>query len=357
MPVVPVQPGCILEPEPAGMASIGPLLAAAELPEQYIVPSWRDCFTDGFEAIPEKVRPLILNQGQIDSCVGHATSVQKSAQEGVVISPRDIFRLAKRLDGYPLTSFGTTLSAAQDALKEPGAAEDLLVPRNPSMGRDAYLSLSDVTPAVENNRAKHKAEQPYFVPRHRIRETLISYGFPIVTSSAWYPEDNVIGMDGMMKLPTSPSWLGHAFTCIGWVLRTVGDKRLPCLVMVNSWGPDWGHHGLFFIPLDGTENRLSNSHISVDIEPSLAVILAQYNGRNVRVVGRPDHWKIEGGKRRMYSDELVWWAHGNLFGIDVYEISPQDIEVVPLGMPMTVEEAPFATRELVRQIRAYYGHT
>lgn len=349
------QLGCVLEPEPAGMPSIGPLLGAAELPEQYIVPSWRDCFTENFAVIPEKVTPRILNQEQIDSCVGHATSVQKSAQEGSLISPRDIFRLAKRLDGYPLETFGTTLSAAQDALMDPGAAEDSLIPRNPSMGRPAYLSLSDVTPEVEANRAKHKAKQPYFVPRTILRETMLAYGFPLVVSSAWYPQDNAIGSSGIMGLPSSSSWQGHAYACIGWVLRQVGLNTKPCLVMVNSWGPNWGHHGLFFIPLDGTENRLSNAHISVDVEPSLASVLAQFSGRNVRVMGAPDHWKIEGGKRRKYPDEIVWWAQGNLFGIDVYEIDAEDLSVVPIGPPMTIDEAPFATRELVRQIRQHFG--
>ncbi len=339
------------------MPSISPLLGVPQIPEQYIVPSWRDCFTESFEPIPDKIAPRILNQGQIDSCVGHGTSVQKSAQEGVTISPRDIWRLAKRLDGYPLSNFGTTLSAAQDALTLTGAADDVLVPRDPAMGRDAYLDLADVTPVVTTSRAKHKSKTAYFVPRSLIRETIQAYGFPLVTSSAWYPEDNLIGPDGIMKLPTSVIWSGHAYACIGWINRTMGLSTQVCLVMVNSFGSAWGHHGLFFVPLNGVENRLQNAHISIDVEPSLASILARYNGLNVRVMGSPDHWKIEGGKRRKYDNEIVWWAHGHLFGIDVYEIDPEDIEVVPMGSPMSIDEAPFKTRELVRQIRGFFGAT
>ena len=338
------------------MSSIEPLLGAPALPEQYIVPSWRDCFDENFNPIPDKIRPRILNQGALDSCVGHGTSVQKSAQEGVLVSPRDIFRLAKRLDGYGLAAYGTTLSAAQDALQQTGAANDSLVERNPSMGRDAYLGLSDVTPEVEASRKTHKAKEPYFVPRTVIRETMVAYGFPLVTSSGWYAQDNVIGLEGIMRLPTTSNWLGHCYASIGWIYRMVNGTVRSCLVMVNSFGPEWGHHGIFFVPLDGTENRIQNAHVSIDIEPSLASILAQYNGRNVRAIGTPDHWKIENGKRRKYDDEIVWWAHGNLFGLDTFDIDSEDLDIVPLGAPMNIEEAPFKTRELVRQIRQHYGH-
>lgn len=355
MPDTPEKPGCILEPEPAGMASIEPLLGAAPLPAQYIVPSWRDCFTENFEPIPDKIRPRILNQGPLDSCVGHGTSIQKSAQEGVLISPRDIFRQAKRLDGYGLAAFGTTLSAAQDALSQSGAAEDTLVPRDPAMGRDAYLGLGDVNADLEANRKKHRSKSAYYVPRTLIRETMLAYGFPLVTSSGWYPQDNAIGADGIMRLPVTSNPVGHCFASIGWINRVVDGALKSCLVMVNSFGAGWGAVGLFFVPLDGTENRLQNAHVSIDIEPSLAAILAQYNGRNVKVLDSPDHWRIEGGKRRKYGDEIVWWAHGNLFGIDTYDIDADDIDVIPLGLPMSIDEAPFKTRELVRQIRQHYG--
>lgn len=355
MPEETRQLGCVLAPEPIGLPSIEPLLGAGGLPDQYIVPSWRDCFDDSFNPIADKISPRILNQGAIDSCVGHGTAVQKSAQEGVLISPREIFRLAKRKDGYPLSSFGTTLSAAQDALVDPGAAESSLVNGDPAMGRDAYLSLGDVTPEIEASRAKHKAKQPYFVPRTAIQQTILTYGFPVVTSSAWYPQDHAIGADGIMRLPTSSQWVGHAYACLGWIRRLVDGSSKVCLVMVNSFGAGWGMSGLFLVPLDGTENRLSNAYVSIDIEPSLAQVLANFNGRNVRC--GVDHWRIESGKRRKYPNEIVWWAHGNLFGYDVFEISQEELDVVPAGGDMTIEDAPFKGRELVRQIRQHYGHS
>lgn len=351
---VPTILGAILEPEPAGMPSVEPLLGATgELPYQYIVPSWRECFDDQFHVIPDKIRPKILNQGPIDSCVGHGTSVQKSAQEGVVISPRDIWRQAKRLDGYPLEQFGTTLSAAQDALAQTGAAEDPLVSRDPAMGRDAYISLADVTDPIKANRTIHRSKNSYFVPRTLIKETIFTYGFPLVTSSPWYPADSLIGAGGIMHFPTENTYQGHCFACIGWVLRMVEDKLCTCYVMVNSFGPNWGDNGIFYVPINGTENRLQNALVSVDKQPSLVSLLLQYNGRNVKEMGKPDHWKIENGLRRRYPNEIVFWLNGGLFGYDVYDIDPDDLLIIPQGPDMNIDNVSWQEKERFRQMEQH----
>lgn len=351
----PTAPGAILEPTPAGLPSIEPLLGAPELPEQFIVPYWRDCYDGDFQPIPLTINDRILNQDGIDSCVGHGTSVQKSAQERVLVSPRDIFRLAKRLDGYGLDSYGTTLLAAQDAQIETGIGEDTLIDRRPSMGRKAYLSLGDVTDEVTASRNKHKSKSTYYVPRTKFKETLIGYGFPLVTSSAWYPEDSAIGPDGLMAMPHSNVHDGHCFACIGWVNRDVKGAKKSCYVMVNSFSWDWGANGLFYVPIDGTENRLGNGYISIDIQQDLAALLAQYSNKNVKVIGGAEHWRIEGGQRRQYKDEIVFWSFGGLFGVDVFDIDQEDLDSIPLGPYMNIEDAPFKTRELVRQVRQNAG--
>lgn len=357
--------GCNLTAPPADLQSIEILLGAGELPEQYIVPAWRDCFRkqvgtdingvtkEYLEPIPEKIRPRILDQGALDSCVGHATSVQKSAQEGVLISPREIFRLAKRLDGYSLEAFGTSLWAAQDALIRPGAAEDSMVDRNPLMGRAKYLSLDDVTPAVEGNRAAHRSKRAYTVPRNLLKETFFQTGFPIVLSSPWYAQDNAIGADGIMRLPQTTDWLGHAYASIGWLNLLVAGVWRQAYPIVNSFGSNWGANGMFYVPIDGTQNRLGNGYVAIDIDTTLADVLARYTGKNVR--SGIDHWKIEAGTRRKYQNELVWWAHGNLFGYEVLDIAPNELELIPLGAEMKIEDAPWEKRELIRQIRASLG--
>lgn len=343
--------GLINEPPSASTASVEVLLGAeGPLPEQFIVPAFRPWFDDQFNVIQEKV--AIKDQGSKPSCVGQSTAYQKGAAEGVEMSARDIYRRAKRLDGTgdPL-SYGTSLAAGQDAVVL-GAAEERLVPEIASMNLGQYVSIEDVSQEVANNRSERKGETYYFVPRTVLQATLFSTELPVVTSCSWHQGDNAIGADGMMGMASGNVIAGHAFVCIGWVKR----QGAPCLVMVNSWGKFWGHHGLFFVPLKDVINRLGNGYVGVDVKPKLADILKKYSGLNVKVPTDPRVYRIAGGVKRHYADEIVFWAHGNLFGHDVFDISKADLALVPKGPPMDINEAPYRTRELVRQIRQFYGH-
>lgn len=349
--------GCNIRPD-IETPSVEPHLAGGELPEQYVVPAWRDCFDAEFKPIPEKIRARILDQGQQPSCVGHGTSVQKSAQEGVLISPRDIFALCKKYDGDP-EGWGTTLGAAQDALTIDGAAEDTLVDRTPSMPLEVYRKDAYATPAIKANRAEHKGRKPFQVPRTLIRQTGVQYGLPIVTSLLWYVQDNRIGANGLMRMPTTAAVSGHCVAWIGYIFvidMTSGSPvRMRVDIFVNSFGPNWGACGLFYVPDDGTINRFRNGYVTLDMPADLAAIIAQFEGKDVIVTGSPEIYRIEGGKRRHYPNEIVWWAHGRLFGIDVFEIGKEELAMIPAGQDVTIEEAPFKTRELVRQVRAFYG--
>lgn len=358
--------GCVLSPDQS-TPSVEPHLVGGPLPEQFIVPAWRGCFDADFKPIPDKIKARILDQGQQPSCVGHGTTVQKSAQEFTpeelqsmlkLISPRDIFRLAKKYDGQPDT-WGTSLGAAQDGLVNDGAAEDTLVNRDPNMPQDVYRKEADLTPAVIENRKKHKGRSPFQVPRTLIRQTGVQYLLPIVTSLMWYAQDNRIGADGIMRMPTTSAVAGHCIAWIGYIFvidMTSGSPvRVRVDVFVNSFGPSWGACGLFYVPEDGTINRFNNGYVTLDMPSDVAAIVAKYEGKDVIVAGKPEIYRIEGGKKRHYPNEIVWWASGRLFGVDIVNIDGVELDVLPVGAEVTIDEAPFKTRELVRQIRAFYG--
>lgn len=341
--------GLVNEPPGANTASVSVFLGAgASLPEQYIVPAYRSWFDDQYNVILANVS--IKNQGSKPSCVGQSTGYQKGAAEGVPMSARDIYRRAKRLDGSgDPTSYGTSLSAGQDAVIL-GTAEERLVPEIASMGLAEYVSVDDVTNEVSINRSERRGESTYFVPRTLLQQTLLETELPVVTSTMWYEADNRIDGSGMMGLPQGDAIAGHAIACIGWVKR----QGQTCLVFINSWGQWWGHHGLFFLPL-AYINRLGNGYVGVDMKPKLAELLKKYNGLNVKVKDDPRVYKIVGGEKRQYENEIVFWCFGNLFGHDVFDISKIDLALIPKGAPMNIEEAPYETRELVRQIRQHYN--
>lgn len=357
------QTGCRLTPPPSKMRSIEPLLGAATLPKGFAVSAYKAAlsFDANGEVTVTRGKVKIKQQWGRPSCVGQSTAAQKGAQEGKEISARDTYRQAKRLDGSgDPESWGTSLWAGQDALVQ-GCADEALVPElAAAASTKEYVSLADVTPQVEASREENRsAPTPYTVPRTLIAQTLLEIDIPVVTSLPWYANDNLIGHDGrnIMGLPTGGDPQGHAIAIVGKGFRF----GIECLIAVNSWGEGWGCFGFFFIPLVDVINRLGNGYVTVDIKPELAELLARYNGKDVfvRVVrdGKEaqDLYRCELGVLRHYPNELVWWAHGKLFGYDTEEIRSAEFAAMPKGADMRIEDAPFKSRELVRQIRGFYG--
>lgn len=345
--------GLRMEPSKHKDYSVEAILGAdQELPEQYIVDYYRGWFDDDFNVIPEKVGP-VRNQGAIDSCVGQASAVQKSAHEGDEMSARDSWRQAKRADGYPLSAYGTTLVAGQDSLVK-GIATEKTVHEDHTGGRSKYMSVDDVNEQVREEREEHAGKSFYFVGRDRFKQTIFQTKQPIVTGCRWTRNDNNIGRNGAdprMKTPVSDQVGGHAFACIGWIVY----EGQECLVMVNSWSRNWGWHGMFLVPTNQVTMRLYMGYVHVDLPQDLGKLLQQYNGKDVSVPGKPEIYRIQNGKKHHYEDEIVWWSFGNLFHYKIYDITEENLNIIPDGGKMDIEDAPFETRELVRQIRGFYG--
>lgn len=343
--------GCVIEPVPSGVPHLDVFLGASssELPDNFVVSAYRNAFDENFNPIPGKFK--VKSQLAIPSCVGESTAYAKAADEGVEISGRDAYRLAKRKDGTNnVLSWGTSIAAALDAQIDSGVASVSTVPDNTDQSLEKYVSIDDVDADVVADRAKHKTKNYFFVNRNEILATVYRVDRPLVTSSQWYQSDN--GMAGnTMRAPMGQSLGGHAFCVIGWRTRN-GVKQA---IVPNSFSDKWGDNGFFYIPFDGTEMRLGNGYVSVDVPSVLLDVLKKFDGKNVQVMGDPRIWRIEGGVKRHYSDEIVWWSFGNLFGYETYDISFSDLELIPVGKPMDIEQAPWHNRELIRQIRQFYG--
>lgn len=358
-------PGCRLEPDPLGAADLTPFLGEpADLPEQYIVPLIGHWFDVRFRPIPEKVwtmpdgSPLVVNQEWLDRCVGEAYALQKTSHEGVQISAKDAWAVTKEIDaerGHPKEAYGASAWAGADALIR-GVASERLVPSGVgNMTRAQHLDQSWVNDAVRSERRKYAGERAYYVPRTEIRQALFKTGHPVATSCRWFTGDNDIGRGGrspFMGWPSGNDVGGHMFATAGWLVW----DGVPSLLCLNSWGKHWGWHGMFLIPLEGVMNRLGNGYVHIDKQDaSLADLLARYDGKDVSLVGTPHLYRCELGVLRRYPDEIVWWAHGKLFGFDTHDIAPEDFARIPKGPDMRIEDAPAKSRELVRQIRQMYG--
>lgn len=345
--------GCRIEPDPLGMAhlsAVQPLEAATDAPDEFIVPYYRELYDASFKRVKVPVigKP-IKNQRGIPSCVGESTAYQKAATENEEMSGRDAYRLAKRKEQpIDLLSWGTSIWCAMDAQIDTGVATERIVPDSSNSPLEAYVSVNDVTPEVVADRAKHKSLRAYFVNRNEIVSTLWSTQLPVVTSSRWYSGDNYMA-GGIMRGSSGEDVGGHAFCVIGVVRRMVDGVSTRCLAVLNSWSEAWGDLGCFYIPLNSSLTRLGNGYVSVDIETSLADVLARYNGKLVKAAGDADCYKIENGMKRLIPDEKVWFSMGFQFG-DEMDITASDLDLVPEGTPVNILEAPARSRELVRQI-------
>jgi C1A family cysteine protease len=80
-------------------------------------------------------------------------------------------------------------------------------------------------------------------------EHALASGFPIVMGITVFEsfESDEVARSGMVPMPnqeTEQCMGGHAVLAVGY-------DRIKRLVKVrNSWGPDWGDHGYFYLPYD-----------------------------------------------------------------------------------------------------------
>ena len=335
--------GCRIQPLD-GVKRITPLLGAGTLPEEYIIPPFRHLFDANFVEIPAEAEKFIKEQNGYPSCCGQSASYCKEATEGVAMSGNDAYKQCKHgLDGTtdPL-SWGTTIAAAQEAVKR-GICEYRLAPEG-AINLQAYVN-NPATPEQLANRQLHKGKDFFGVTRDQFRQTIFQFGLPIQTSLAWYSSDDQIGPNGIMGFPSGLSRGGHSVTMIGWTKK--GD------VHANSFGPHWGAHGFFYAP-SNIRARFSSGMVAIDLPPALPEILAKYDLQNVKVMGGPKVYRIVNGKKRLFPDQETFWSLRFLFS-QVVDISKSDLDLIPEGPNMSINDATYEGRELVREIRASVG--
>ena len=350
-----IQTGVLDVPPPSRAQRIEAMGGDAPLPESYIVPAFRHWFDADFKRVPGRIftaadgRRFGHNQGGIDACVGHGGGLVKTDHEGTPMSSRDAWNVAKRIDasqGYALASYGATMWAGIEALDE-GLATEATVPSEPNgRTREEYLDMDAyLTPAVKDEREAHKGKgTPFYCGRDSRRRMLYSTGHAMMTSLAWWSGDNDCG--GLLGSPEGKDVGGHCIDYVGWI----GGVD----VYANSFGNAWGYDGLLYAPLS-VAGRFGNYYGHVDASDPLPLLLARYDGKDLRRVGTPELWRCELGIMRKYPDELTWWSFGKLFGYDTFDITPADFDAIPKGEPMNINDAPAKTRELVRQVLGLKG--
>lgn len=294
----------------------------------------------------EKDNSYLVNGIAVHNCVSQSTTRQKEGQEGVELSARDLHIYCKANDGIPHTQ-GTYLRTAQQGLVDRGVCEEVLYPEihKPDITFEQYIDANLISLEAANNRLEHKAKSYFSVKGFdKIRQSLYQYKVSVSTGSLWYEGDNNMKPDFKMKVATGKNVGGHAFCIIGW--KKIGTEIY--LIAVNSWGQGWGNEGLFYIKSSIANLRLFDSWITIDIERNLAEILLEFNNKTVKTKSGKNIHFISGGKKRLFSDEFIFWSNGHDFK-DVVIINNEDLDLIPIGEPMSfVYDATYTTEQLKR---------
>jgi C1A family cysteine protease len=79
-------------------------------------------------------------------------------------------------------------------------------------------------------------------------EHALAAGYPIVMGITVYAsfESDEVARDGLVPMPANGEECmgGHAVLAVGY------DRKRELVIVRNSWGPDWGDHGYFYLPYE-----------------------------------------------------------------------------------------------------------
>lgn len=291
---------------------------------------------------PQSVRKVIQTisikfQGQYGTCQWNATTAQKEVDEKVPLSVESLVAYAST-KGLVGANGISNLQDGQKAVQDFGIAEDSFLPNPPMTDFQAYVSANRVlTPDVISNAAKHKSKTFWQVIGRDDTLRLLDQGKVLTTGIMWYSGFNMGGgftAPWLIRSFVGTAIEGHAFIMIGYDLNYLGRK---VYIFQNSYGPNWGDSGKFYIDMDFFDQYGYSRFASLDISYDIGAFLNAYDGKNVRGDNAAIYF-IEDGKKRAFPDWLTFLAYGNLKG-SWDKVDQATLDQVPTGDPMDITQS------------------
>lgn len=172
--------------------------------------------------VPESMEYVfepVLDQKDTFYCVGYAWThwlVAPPVLNTGLLTPAFIYKEAKKLDGLPPETDGTTVRAGAQVLMALGYIQEYIW----------TWSAQVLATWLLRNRG------------------------PVVIGSAWY--DTMSNANGKCVDSLEGFVGGHAWLVSGY------DSRTECFTGTNSWGPDWAEGGRFHLTFDVMAQLLSD---------------------------------------------------------------------------------------------------
>lgn len=226
------------------------------------IPDFRDhmyqvSFIPGRE-LPKKVdlRPFdipIFNQGTLGSCTGNAISahigiLHKKANKDFIPSRLFIYYNEREMEGTIEQDSGAYLRDGIKSIAKQGACPELMWPYDP----DKFAVKPNSECYAEALNYQGLSYRRLNVDIRSIK-TCLADGFPFVFGFAVYEsfESEDLAKTGKMGMPGSneKQFGGHAVLGVGY------DDDLNAVIVRNSWGPEWGDKGYFYMPYEYISNN------------------------------------------------------------------------------------------------------
>lgn len=235
-------------------------------------------------------------QGKHPACVGYAASKVKEGQEldehqqFIDISPRFIYAMCKKIDGY--SGGGTYTRVAMKILKNYGACLEKGFPSNTSLSKDEFKNWELIPEPAYIEAKKYKIKTYATVDKDW--ESL---------KQAIYQNKIVLGgqtgsRNGWSQLPLRPpqegeKLFGHAIAYYGY------DKNY--IYFINSWSQNYGENGIGYFGRDMLP-YLHSTWTAVDI-------INNNNMDKLQIIGDKSSGKQflkgEDGKLRHIFNEII----------------------------------------------------
>jgi len=197
--------------------------------------------------------PDVYDQQDMGSCTANAIAglaefLQKNEGKADYCSSRlFIYYNERNIEGSVSDDKGAKLSDGMTVVSTIGCAHENLWPYQKD------LLTKKPEPKVYTDAGKHKISQDNNLDGSNIdaiRQCLAD-GFPFVFGMMVFESFEQVGKDGNNTMDINPSGGclgGHAVMCVGY------DDNQRVVTVRNSWGPNWGDSGYFYMPYEYITN-------------------------------------------------------------------------------------------------------
>ena len=202
-----------------------------------------------FRKLPSKVDlrsfcSSVEDQGEIGSCSAQAfVAVMEYLDRKGDDKWTDLSRLFVYYNSRtnPADDEGAYLRDGIKALSKYGAPDEAIWPY------DVNLYATKPPKAAYDDGVKRCISEYRRVESLRGVQQSLADGYPVVFGFSVYDSFDSIGADGIMPMPNldvEKNQGGHAVVAVGY------DDYKGHLIVRNSWGPEWGSSGNFFMPYE-----------------------------------------------------------------------------------------------------------